>query len=192
MRNQQPLLRFNKALGSSGIVITLLLAVLLMVYEPVEVPDTHGDAGPSAPATHKTVETVVPVPIAAVLRRLPVAGAEGYWIVVHQDGSSFLESPDGSQRQLTEPGDKNPETPEADLIAKRLEKAETKRQGIGQLVVCDVGVVDVPKDAVITFVGRDKVVTLDPVGGSSIIYYTDGRVERRGRADRRSDAGPAK
>ena len=54
---------------------------------------------------------------------------------------------------------------------------------LGQLVVCDTGVVAIPKNSVVTFIGRDKVVVLNP-DGSSTVFNTDGRVEQRVRSPR--------
>jgi hypothetical protein len=111
----------------------------------------------------------------APTRRVPVAGRKGHWVVFEPDGSSYLEAPDGTRTRLASAAEGPPPPPPP-------QRATPERRP-GQLVVCDEGVVDVPKNAVITLVAADKVVTHEP-DGSSVTYFTDGRVERRGR-DRR-------
>jgi hypothetical protein len=171
------------AAAAAAVLGLVALAVILDGAAPSPVPSTSsaGVAG-SVEETEEKETSPGRWP-----RRLPVAGARGWWAVLYEDGSSFLEGPDGQRKQLTEPGP----------VPQPAAGAGGNGQGWsgkgpagpartpGRLIVCDDGVVDVPVDAVITFIGRDRVVTLDPHDGSSTIYHTDGRVERRGRAERR-------
>ncbi len=109
------------------------------------------------------------------LQRIPVAGQTGYSIVVAQDGSSYLEGPGGKKiRELLPPGE-SPAAIPVDIVKKL---SVTPKQSLGQLIVCDKGVIDVPKDAIITFIGDDRVVTHSP-NGVSVVYHVDGRIERR-------------
>lgn len=109
-------------------------------------------------------------------KRMPVGGQEGFFVVINLDGSSYLEAPDGTKTKLAEAGPVL--IPPREVVV-----GPPPRKPIGQLVVCDAGVVDVPRDAVITLIGKDKVVTHDESGATT--YYTDGRVERRSRLDRK-------
>lgn len=134
-------------------------------------------AGPTKPET-------------AVARRVPVSGAAGFFVVINPDGSSYMEAPDGKQTKLTDP---DPATaPDDSVVDKVVGRMTTplRKTEVGQLIVCDRGVVDVPKGAIITFVGTDKVVTHNP-DGSSTAYFTDGRVVQRDRTDRRSEGRAA-
>jgi hypothetical protein len=134
-------------------------------------------------------ELVVKKPV--VPRRLPLAGAEGYFVVLMPDGTSYLESPNGQKTSLV---DKRFASIPSELalnaqIAKQLQQRQ-KQQAIikppetrlGQLVVLDEGVVDVPEGAIITFVGPDRLVATSN-NGTSTVYYANGRVEVRNRAD---------
>jgi len=145
---------------SSGVALVLLLGT----DGPPDQPN------PATPVSQPTPGGVVsPGP-----RRLPVAGSDGFYVVVMPDGSSYLESPTGQKKKLADGG------PDEDDVSARVERKVTappkKRRGPGQLVVTDSGVVEVPQDAIITLVGRDKVVTHAP-DGTSVTYYVDGRVE---------------
>jgi hypothetical protein len=131
--------------------------------------------GKAAPAEAK-VEAAPDGP-----RRLPVAGREGSFLVVEADGSSYLEEPGGRRTMLAEAAT---DAAAGDVVRKVVERAKAPRREPGQLVVLDRGVVDVPKDAVITFVGRDRVVALD-TDGSASVYHADGRVEHESRPGRR-------
>jgi hypothetical protein len=120
-------------------------------------------------------------------KRLRVSGSDGFWVVINPDGSGHLERPDGSRTPLAVKGELGP--PPAEAVVRKIERRlmahgrPAIKKEVGHLIVCDDGVVDVPKDAVITFVGRDKVVT-HAADGSSVVYYTDGRVDRRDRSER--------
>ena len=118
-------------------------------------------------------------------KRMAIGGAPGYFVVVNPDGSSYMESPDGKRTQLAD-ADPTAKTVSDDAVKGVVDRmaAPPKKTEIGQLVVCDKGVVDVPKGAVITYVGDDKVVTVNPVDGSSVVYFTDGKVTRRDRVER--------
>lgn len=113
---------------------------------------------------------------------MTVAGNEGYAVVMNPDGSSYLEAPDGKRTELTKPGRPDDDAAEK-AVTKKLEEVRPKKVGIGQLIVTDTGVVDIPKDAIVTFVGRDKVVTHEP-DGTSNVYFVDGRVVRQARGDK--------
>jgi len=175
-------MRRNRALWWSIVSLVAGIATSIALVAVV----THPEPRPPAAAQRSELPHVEQgtEPAAAGPRRMPVAGAPGYWVVVNTDGSSYLEGPDGQRTALAAAGPSVPEQRVADAIAKRLAKTPEKRKGLGQLVVCDSGVVDVPKDAIITFVGVDKVVTLDPNDGSSTAHYVDGRVQRRERVER--------
>ncbi len=102
-----------------------------------------------------------------------------------------MERPDGRRTALVE-ADAAARTVEAaaDSVGERMSPPPRKTE-VGQLVVCDKGVVDVPKGAIITLVAEDKVVTRE-ADGSSTVYHTDGRVERRDRPDRRQPESSGK
>jgi hypothetical protein len=140
--------------------------------EPLPVPSAS-----TVPSLSAVKEVTPPVPpLATGPRRMKVAGREGYWVVILQDGSSYLEGPDGKKETLAEAGP-------ALVTPKPKVTLPAPLKPVGQLVVCDDGVVDVPLGAVITLIGKDKVVT-HTEDGSSVVYYTDGRVEQRGRPER--------
>lgn len=157
--------------------------ILLAVTQPVD-PVTESKEKEEPKVEPKLVpppkKEVAPPPKAGP-RRLKVAGQEGYFIVIEADGSSAMEAPDGTKTVLTGPASKDEDTESA--IVKKLEETRPKRAGLGQLVVTDTGIIDIPKDAVVTFIGRDKVVTHDP-DGTSVVYFVDGRVVRQARGER--------
>lgn len=118
-------------------------------------------------------------------RRLPVAGAPGFYVVVNPDGTSYLERPDGVRQVLVD--SLLARTPDPREVERRIrakmeaaDRPKAKRE-LGQVIVLDKGVVDVPKGAVVTFVGSDRAVVLDDDGVSSTVYHADGRVEKRDR-----------
>jgi hypothetical protein len=113
-------------------------------------------------------------------RRVPVAGQEGYFVVFMQDGTSYLEAPDGKKTQLVDAAfarRPDPDRVAARLAAKLAPKDKDKREP-GQLIVLDEGVVDVPKDAQITLIEKDRLVVMNG-DGSSTVYYADGKTELR-------------
>lgn len=154
-----------------GLGTSVLLLVTFVSHDPVTV----------LPAEEKTrlntPDTDAP-PVRP--RRLKVAGSDGYAVIVNPDGSSYLEAPDGRQTELAGPGQAEENT--AKIIERKLSEPRPKKEGLGLLIVTDTGVVDVPKDAVITFVGRDKVVTHSP-DGTSKVYFVDGRVVSQARGE---------
>lgn len=152
-------------------------ALLLSLAQP--------GTAPLPPEVRKTVQpgSVDPVP-----RRLAVGGAPGFFVVIQPDGSSYLEKPDGTKNPLTFATPNLPSLVEK--TAKQLTAPRKIKTGISQLIVCDSGVVDVPAGAIITYIGKDKVVTVDTQDGSSVIYYTDGRVERHARTERSDFSTP--
>lgn len=119
-------------------------------------------------------------------RRLPVTGAAGYVVVLNPDGTSYLEGPKGDKTQLVDrtfakmPSERELE----ERIRKRLLRptpATPKREAVvGQLVVLDEGVIDVPQDALVTYTGPDRLVALNP-DGTATVYWADGRTEVRDR-----------
>ena len=162
-------------------LLAMVVVVLLVVFRgallrklmpvPVEPP----------PVVQSPI--VEPQPTATALevkpQRFPVAGAAGFFVIVNLDGSSSLEDPAGTVTKLSDAGKLTPET---ELVRKLLtnitETPETKT--IGQLIVLETGVVDVPKEALITYVGKDNLVVL-AADGSSKVYHVDGRIEQRAR-----------
>lgn len=160
--------------------------ILIAANQPAE-PVTEAKE-PESKVEPKVEPKLVPPPKKEVApppksgpRRLKVAGQDGYFIVIEADGSSVMEAPDGTKTVLTGPAAKNEDAEAA--IVKKLEDARPKRAGLGQLVVTDTGIIDIPKDAVVTFIGRDKVVTHDP-DGTSVVYFVDGRVVQQARGER--------
>lgn len=171
-------------LGVGGAVA--LAACLAQPGRPGE-----GRPGPAAaPVVRQTPRMAdmpkeVTNPVAGT-RRLKVGGADGFYVVINPDGSSVLEGPGGQRTPLAGAGELSQPRPPGvvDRVGKGLKPpVPPKKKEVGQLVVCDLGVIDVPTDSVITFVGRDKVVTHDP-SGASVVYHVGGGVERRGRAER--------
>lgn len=106
-------------------------------------------------------------------KRMPVSGLPKHFIVVYLDGSSYLEYPDGRTEKLTDPG--TTPVPEDPLARKPIPKPDPKLE---KLIVLDKGVVNIPKDSIITFIGADRVITHDS-SGSSTTYFVDGRIETR-------------
>lgn len=174
----------------STVLLTASLVGVVALFTVVGVDNTTPveDEKPELvePVTKGTVvEKREAVPVAKDLpRRLPVAGLEGYFITVNPDGSSYMEEPGGKKTPLADAG--GPPTAE-DVVVKRaserIAKLPQKRTGIGQLIVLDKGVIDVPKDAIITYTGPDKVVTHE-ADGSSTVYHVSGKVEHRERSVR--------
>lgn len=169
--------------GGKGLALVVLVvvcgigtSVLLLVTL------TSQDTGTSVPGPDKAKTTNRVQPDPTQPRRLVVAGSDGYAVVMNPDGSSYLEAPDGKQTQLTEPGRLEDDAAEK-AVARKLEEVRPKKQGLGQLVVTDTGIVDIPRDAVVTLIGRDKVVTHEP-DGTSRVYFVDGRVVPQARGDK--------
>lgn len=184
--------QINPWIGLAGLafgllLVACLLAGLLTDEQPV---DPEEPVSP-APTGEPPVSVPTPRPPTPPVkrdwpRRYAVSGAAGFFVVINQDGSSYMEKPDGSRQQLAEAGSMDQGVRAEAAVTRALERAQQApaKATVGQLVVCDTGVVDVPMDAVITFVGSDKVVTLNQ-DGSSTAYYTSGRIEQRDRQTRR-------
>lgn len=137
--------------GALALMIAAVVASLLLVWR-VAVPDRAVPAPRPA-----AVPAAPPAPSPAGPRRLPVAGAPGYVLVLDpSDGAGYLEDP---------AGDRTP-----------LEAAPARIRGLGRrLVVLDQGVVAVPEGAVVTYQGPDRLVTHD--AGSATVYRATGAVE---------------
>lgn len=179
----------RRARGFSVVVALFVLSVgaaaALLAVLAAPTPDGHEPAPPEYAAPDDPPGgTGTGVAEAVGPRRLGVAGRPGHAVVMLPDGSSYLETPDGTRTQLT-----GPQQAEADAeaAARRVEAARGPRRP-GQLVVTETGVVDVPADAVITLIGRDKVVTHEP-DGTSKVYFCDGRVVSQARGER-ADRAP--
>jgi hypothetical protein len=164
-----------------GVAIAGSIAVLVLMSRTQVVTDEQIPEEPP-------VVTAVPHPVATPSaslpvqpQRFPVAGAAGFFVVLNTDGSSSLEDPTGKVIKLA---DANTRTPETELAARLLANATGSRPDVkttvGQLIVLEQGVVDVPKDALITFMDKDKLVVLAK-DGTSTVYHVDGRVEPRER-----------
>lgn len=166
------------ALGLAGCVTVIVL--LASTDGPQDLPPrpvpviTPVTSGTTAP---EIVTLPAPEPVPAGPRRLPVGGQEGYTVVIEVDGSSYLEAPDGTKTQLATAG------PALVEVVPTIASGPPPRRQLGQLVVCDVGVVDVPRGALIMYVGRDKVVVRGD-DDQVTTYFTDGRVIRAERAKR--------
>jgi hypothetical protein len=175
-----------------GTVIAMIIVFAVVLTYFTQTPDYSHMGTKTVKEDKKEKVIVVPPPklitptpkeVAGLSRRISVAGQPGYTIVVQPDGSSYLEGPDGKMvRQLA---DASPLIKDdvIDRISQKLITPTEKRPSLGQLIVCDNGVVDVPTDAVITFIGTDRVVTHSP-DGTSNIYYTSGKIETRGQIER--------
>src|SRR5262245_41414042 len=160
-----------------------MTAVLLLLWLPSE-------PGPRpVPEIKKVVETPPPKlpvkPPPPGPRRIPVAGAEGFSIVIFPDGTSQLESPTGKRTNLVDRAFAGMPTEAAlfqQLNAKLMgPRPQPRRTTLEQLIVLDEGVVDIPRDAVVTFTAKDRLVALH-ADGTSMVHYVDGRIEVRARA----------
>lgn len=175
---------------TAGIVVGVvgLVSAVFLVSTVKPTTTDRVEEAKSAPAD--ITQLLQPVPSAQAgkrnqTRRMPVAGAPGFFIVVNPDGTSYLEKPSGQRQVLVDAA--QAAVPDPGTLALRVkEKMEEvsrpkPKTEIGQLVVLDRGVVDVPKGAVITFTGPDRAVVLNEDGISSTVFHSDGRVERRER-----------
>lgn len=142
----------------------------------------------AAPAATAPRSLVGPVWQPPTERRLPLAGADGFTVVLLPDGASWVEGPDGKRTPLTGPGEPPLALDEQELLRQtnlRLQQAKRPPKiGPTRLIVLDEGVVDIPLEAVITLQAADRLIALHP-DGTSVIYYADGRVEPQGRRVRR-------
>jgi hypothetical protein len=168
-------------------MVGCLVLVFLLAQDAEEVPEK-----PSEGAKNSRKEPSRLTVAAPITRRLPVSGAKGFYIVINPDGSSYMEGPEGKKTSLTGALPKASGAPDTlvDKVVGRMADLPVKAE-VGQLVVCDNGVVDVPKNAVITYIGEDKVVTHNS-DGSSTVYFVDGRVVQRDRTERRPTDAPAR
>lgn len=175
-------------------VVLLLLfglggvAVLMMSITPGEVevvetpPPLPPPPAPTLPMTPPPTPKAPP-PAPPGPRKLPIAGSPGYHMVVNPDGSIHMVDPDGTKKLLAGP------VKPVEAIEKKLKDVidtpEPKKKGLGQLVVCDRGVIDIPTDVIVTFVGEDRVTTLN-TDGTSTTYFVDGHSEHWSRDDKKS------
>lgn len=166
--------------GLAGLVLVAAIAciVVAVMNGGETLPETTTPVQPTP--GHATKPDLSTYP-----RRLPIAGAEGYTVVVNQDGSSYLEDPSGRRTHLLD-GNQKPNATDilAERLAKRLSQTGPRRLGQGQLLVLDTGIVEVPGDGIVTFTGSNHAVVLMP-DGASASYYVDGRVEHREKVVRR-------
>lgn len=186
--------RFGKSLWLGAVIIIVCSFLIIMV-----VYFAQSDETPKIVSDNKAVKTKEEsvhigreIKLAQQTRRVPVTGASGFFIIIEPDGSTFMEDADGKRTQLTNADPK--EAPNIDdtvsSIMNRID-AVPKKTAIGELIVCDKGIVDVPKGSIITFIGPDKVVTHSN-DGASVTYFTDGRIVRRSRLERKIEGNPLK
>lgn len=177
-KHYSPTRMFVKSVLLFGVVIAMSIAVIVLVPRTRVVPEAVVPEEKPA-VTSPVVTPVVPPPV--VPQRFPVSGAAGFFVILNADGSSSLEDPSGKIVKLA---DANKQTPETELASRLLANVKNPRPdtktAVGQLIVLEEGVVDVPKDALITFMDKDKLVVL-ATDGTSTVYHVDGRVERRER-----------
>ena len=166
-------------------IIAVTVVLTLITAPPEYPPHRFNDKKDETNVIIVPPPKLVPTPLASkeqekTSQRISVAGQPGYFIVVQEDGASYLEGPDGKKiRQLADASPRE----EIRVPQKLITNVLPKRSSLGQLIVCDKGVVDVPVEAVITFIGVDRVVTHNP-DGTSVIYHTDGKIEIRGLTER--------
>jgi hypothetical protein len=174
--------------------VTLVCALCLFFATSPErgvlIPKLAGTSVPVAPPpaavrrpepkalVPRTVSAAAVLPPEPAARRFAVGGAEGFAVVVAPDGSSRLEAPDGSKVELTT-AEPVVATPAAERVIKQVvSRLETPTPGAlaGQLLVLDRGVVTVPRGAVITYMGADRVIVHED-DNTSTIYYISGAIE---------------
>jgi len=187
--------------GGLGGMVTLLV---------VGLPDAERTPEPRQPPRERIPEPRTTAPFALSLpvasmprevrddlkpqpRRTLIAGAPGYSVVVNPDGTSYLDGPDGRQELVDRTQAALPDERELNKrIGERLRRSSTpvvtQKEGLGQLVVLDDGVVDIPKGLVITFTAADRLVVLNE-DGASTVYHVNGKIERRER-DRPKESKP--
>lgn len=153
----------------SGLVAVCVLAAAALISQISNDPPHR----PTPPLTVVPVTTAVSSTGIPQEQRWPVAGAEGFYVIITPDGATYLEEP-GQPRKLLSA----PERPEPATVSQA--KPPEPPPGLRQVVVCDDGIVNLPTDAILTFVGKSHATALLP-NGVSVTYHTDGRVEARGR-----------
>lgn len=144
---------------------------------------------PVTPLPREVKDDLKPQP-----KRTPIAGAPGYSVVVNPDGTSYLDGPEGRQELVDRTQAALPDERELNRrIGERLRRSSkpvvSQKEGLGQLVVLDEGVVDIPKGLIITFTASDRLVVLNE-DGASTVYHVNGKIERRER-DRLKESKPA-
>lgn len=164
----------RQLLFGSLIVVLFLVPAMPLFLDPGDPPKVK-PADPVVPKEQPKIVESLPMPAPPKERRLPIAGSTSV-IVVLFDGSAYVETPDGKRSKFLAP---LPSVlPTLPTAAPKTQEAPRPR---GQLTVTDKGVIDIPADAVITFIGDDHVVTHDQVGNSTV-YFVDGRIEKRDRS----------
>lgn len=174
-------------------MLALACAAMWITIDPGSVPEQF-----TGPIPSQVIVTVTKVPEEkqgvpeeqpveeAPSRRMPIAGAAGFQLVIEADGSVHVHGLDGRRTLLDAVQEAEPVLVPT-VVGPPSVPAQKKE--IGRLVVLDLGVVDVPIDAVITYLGEDRAVICHG-DGSATVYHIDGRVEHRERVDRRSPDKP--
>ncbi len=176
-KHYSPTRMFVKSVLLFGVVIAISIAVIVLVPRTRVVPEPVVQEEAPVPVVPHAVATPTPVQP----QRFPVSGAAGFFVILNADGSSSLEDPSGKVIKLADANKQTPETELASrLLANALSSKPDVKTAVGQLIVLEQGVVDVPKDALITFMDKDKLVVM-ATDGISTVYHVDGRVERRER-----------
>jgi hypothetical protein len=100
-------------------------------------------------------------------KRLPIAGSPGKWLLVRADNSSAIVDEQGNVTEIND----------SELVQNGKLLAVI---GDKQVVVTPSGLVAVPKNAIVTFVGKDRVVTHRD-NCESVVYTTDGKTQKHSR-----------
>lgn len=196
-------LRWSALAGAAGLAAAVGMLVLVAWVSDRNVPLRPGPAPPTGPGQRvllpygwgwRPADAPGQPGTVNTSRRLPVAGAAGFFVVINADGTSYLESPTGKQALVSADFTMPPSAEQAlaaRLAARANRPTEAPRKArLEQLVVLDHGVVDVPRGATITLVTADYLVVLNQ-DGTSTVYYVDGRSEVRGRQETtRAGRGP--
>lgn len=156
--------------GFVSLGVTTAIGLLFMLTnEPSTIAEND-----TADITTEFVGPPPPPPEVAEVspRRLPIGGT-GNYMAIEPDGSAYLVSSDGTRSQVMNPTPR----PIPPTVTGR---ATMPQRIIGQIIVCDTGLVDVPKNAIVTYVGRDRVTILND-DGSSTTYFVDGHSEHWAR-----------
>src|SRR5262245_10757355 len=161
-------LGLSLAIAGGGVLAVVLLAIYLPSWlpsDPAPAPGPGPASSPGVTGPDGRRAMLASSPRSAPPtgpRRLPVAGAEGYTVVVNPSGESYMEGPDGKRTVLVEPNPPpavSPQEVEARLAERLAQLARDKaarKNEPGRLVVLDEGVVEVPLTSVVTLQSKDK------------------------------------